>query len=97
MPCVSAEVTRPAVSSAKGSVLYWELNVAVPKTRGGRMDDSGVRRPLAKEYGMGFWRVGRLLTVEGGSMGVVAMVAIVRAAGNAIGGPTTVASLLRCL
>jgi len=49
MPCVSADVTRPVVSRAKGSELYWWLKVAVPKTSGGRMDDSGVRRPFSQE------------------------------------------------
>jgi hypothetical protein len=47
--------------------------VAVPKTRGGRIEESGVRRPLAKVYGIGFWRVGSVLMVEGSSTGVVAM------------------------
>ena len=73
MPCVSADVTRPVVSSANGSLLYRWLKVAVPKTRGGRMEDSGVRRPLAKAYGMGFWRVGKVCVVDGSSTGVVAM------------------------
>jgi hypothetical protein len=75
MPWVSAEVTRPVVSSAKGSALYWWLNVAVPKTRGGRMEESRVRLPLTQVYGIGFWRVGRVLVVDGCSIGVVAMAA----------------------
>jgi hypothetical protein len=52
---------------------------------------------LAKEYGMGFWRVGRVLTVEAGSTGVVAMIATGQAAWKAIDHPNAVASLLRCL
>jgi hypothetical protein len=53
--------------------------VAVPKTRGGRIEESGVRRPLAKVYGIGFWRVGSVLMVEGSSTGVVAMIVTVTA------------------
>lgn len=73
MPCVSADVTNPVVSSAKGSLLYWWLKVAVPKTRGGRIEESWVRLPFADEYGIGFCLVGKVLVVLGCSVGVVAM------------------------
>lgn len=75
MPCVRADVTRPVVSSANGSVLYWPLNVAVPKMRGGSIEDSWVRRPSVKEYGMGFCRVGKVCVVVACSTGVVAIFA----------------------
>jgi len=73
MPCVRAEVTKPVVSSAKGSVLYWWLNVAVPNTRGGRIEESSVRLPSTDAYGIGFCRVGNVLVVLGCSVGVVAI------------------------
>jgi hypothetical protein len=70
---VSAEVTKPVVSSAKGSALYWWLKVAVPNTRGGRIEESCVRLPFVDEYGMGFCRDGNVLVVLGCSVGVVAI------------------------
>lgn len=75
MPCVSADVTRPVVSRANGSLLYWMLKVAVPKMSGGRIEESGVRRPSTQVYGRGFCRVGKVCVVEGCSIGVVAMLA----------------------
>jgi hypothetical protein len=56
--------------------LYWWLKVAVPKTRGGSMEESWVRLPASNVYGIGFWRVGNVLVVLGCSVGVVAIFAI---------------------
>lgn len=38
------------------------------------MEESWVRRPFSKEYGIGFWREGNVAVVEGSSVGVLAIV-----------------------
>jgi hypothetical protein len=40
------------------------------------MEDSWVRLPLTNEYGIGFCREGKVLAVDGSSVGVVAMLVL---------------------
>jgi hypothetical protein len=68
MPCVRALETSPVVSSAKGSLLYWWLKVAVPKISGGRMEE----RRVLRSYGTEGWAA-RASEASGAVGGVVAM------------------------
>ena len=63
-----ASETSPTVSSAKGSLLYWWLKVAVPKISGGRMEE----RRVLRSYGTEGW-VARVSEASGAVGGVVAM------------------------
>lgn len=49
------------------------MNVAVPKTRGGRIDDSEVCCSFSREYGIGFCCVGNVEAVVECSVGVDVM------------------------